>query len=279
MSNILKNISVVLPIHEINKETDLKFIKEAINSVFKDKNDVKPSNLTIVKTPASNLSETEITNLLDDPKNIEFIQFINNETNKTDYQSQINLFVETCQTDYFSILELDDQYSDIVFNNFDIYTKAYPKVSLFLPIIMESDNENKFQKFSSVEALTLGVSEINGIITHDALNKYSGFLLSGGLFKTSDYKAAGKLKSNIKISFLFEYLLRATHNGQIVMVIPKLGYLHKNGRPGSYLEKISEEGIDAQEVEFWYDVAKKEFFFLTDRNVSYKTVVVEDESR
>ena len=57
------------------------------------------------------------------------------------------------------------------------------------------------------------------------------------------------------------------------MTIPKLGYKHTNLREGSIFwnNKFGEEKMIEDEVKFWIQTAKKEFFFIEDRNIKYQS--------
>jgi hypothetical protein len=56
------------------------------------------------------------------------------------------------------------------------------------------------------------------------------------------------------------------------MVIPRIGYKHMNLREGSIFwnYKYSSKKLSTEEVKFWLDTAKKEYFFTNDREVKYK---------
>jgi hypothetical protein len=56
------------------------------------------------------------------------------------------------------------------------------------------------------------------------------------------------------------------------MTIPKLGYKHTNMREGSIFwnYKFGEEKMIEDEVSFWIQTAKKEYFFVEDRNIKYQ---------
>jgi hypothetical protein len=57
------------------------------------------------------------------------------------------------------------------------------------------------------------------------------------------------------------------------MTIPKLGYKHTNMREGSIFwnYKFGEEQMLEDEVKFWVQTAKKEYFFVNDRNIKYQS--------
>ena len=56
------------------------------------------------------------------------------------------------------------------------------------------------------------------------------------------------------------------------MTIPRLGYKHTTLREGSIFwnYKNGEDKIVEDEVRFWIQVAKKEYFFTDDRTIKYQ---------
>ena len=56
------------------------------------------------------------------------------------------------------------------------------------------------------------------------------------------------------------------------MSIPKIGYKHTNLRNGSIFwnYKNGEDALTPNEVKFWIDSAKKEYFFTNDRVIKYE---------
>ena len=57
------------------------------------------------------------------------------------------------------------------------------------------------------------------------------------------------------------------------MSIPRLGYKHTNMREGSIFwnYKNGESVLTDDEVKFWLQTAKKEYFFVDDRSIKYQT--------
>jgi hypothetical protein len=56
------------------------------------------------------------------------------------------------------------------------------------------------------------------------------------------------------------------------MTVPKIGYQHVNFRENSlfWLYKNSEtDKMSENEVKFWLDTAKKEYFFKNKRDITY----------
>jgi len=75
------------------------------------------------------------------------------------------------------------------------------------------------------------------------------------------------------LTFVYEFLLRLTYNSTSIMTIPKLGYKHTNMREGSIFwnYKFGENKMLEDEVKFWVQTAKKEYFFVNDRNIKYQS--------
>jgi hypothetical protein len=81
----------------------------------------------------------------------------------------------------------------------------------------------------------------------------------------------GGFKSSIKLTFVYEFLLRMTYNSVKIMTIPRIGYKHSNLRENSIFwdYKFGNQKLSEQEVKFWVSTAKKEYFFVDDRNIKY----------
>jgi hypothetical protein len=81
----------------------------------------------------------------------------------------------------------------------------------------------------------------------------------------------GGFKSSMKLTFVYEFLLRMTYNSVKIMTIPKIGYKHINMRPESIFwdYKNGSNKLSENEVKFWVSAAKKEYFFTSDRNIKF----------
>jgi hypothetical protein len=82
----------------------------------------------------------------------------------------------------------------------------------------------------------------------------------------------GMIKNNFKLTFGYEFLLRMTQNSVKFMTIPRIGYKHSNLREGSIFwnYKNGDDRLTEDEVKFWIDSAKKEYFFNTQREINYE---------
>jgi hypothetical protein len=256
----MKNITVLIPIQKISEDYK-EMLNKALESVEDFHNDVKVS----LVCPAE--VKKELTNL-SDKLEINFV--VNN--GKTDFCSQVNLGIEKCDTEWFTILEVDDQFKSIWLKSINDYRKIYSDVDVFLPIVKDINSEGTFVSFTNESAWAYGFTDMQGFIDNEVLLEYQNYQISGGLYRTQKIKDNGLLKENIKLTFGYEFLLRLTHNGVRVMIVPRVGYQHVNLREDSlfWLYKNDENSLlSEKEVKFWLDSAKKEFFFKNKRDVNY----------
>jgi hypothetical protein len=101
---------------------------------------------------------------------------------------------------------------------------------------------------------------------------YQNFQTSGMVIRKESFEKYGKFKSSMKLTFVYEFLLRMTYNSVNIMTIPKIGYKHLNLREGSIFwnYKNGSDILTHDEVKFWIESAKKEHFFTTDRQIKYE---------
>jgi GT2 family glycosyltransferase len=269
------NISVIIPIHTV---IDLdQYLPKALESVTK--NTVQPDEILIVRCACP-----EVTEFLsgydfgDMKKKIRIV-----ETKKTkEFAHMVNSAVEEVKTDYFSILEFDDEYSSIWFKNAVKYIKAYPDVDVFLSHVIDVNEKNEFVGTTNevtwslgfVQGMTPEESFSNlGFLDLEALKTFPNFQLSGAVIKKATFEDIGGIKNNLKLSFVYEFLLRMTYNGYKVMTIPKSGYKHMNMRPYSLFWRYRNDDrykLSQDEGKFWMQTAMKEYFFNFDREIKYE---------
>lgn len=260
----MKNITIILPVHSIINEYDL-MLKNSLGSVEDFHNDVK----VLIVCPKTIKKDVE--NSITDFENKLDISIIENKGD-TSFCGQVNLGIEKCDTEWFSILEIDDEYKPKWLKNMNEYMKTYTDVDVFLPIVKDVNVEGEFLSFTNESAWAYGFSEKQGYIDNEVLLDFQNYQTSGGLYKTSAIKENGSFKENIKLTFTYEFLLRLTHNGLKIMVVPKLGYQHVNFRENSVFWSYKNDDktkLSENEVKFWLDTAKKEFFFKNKREVNY----------
>jgi hypothetical protein len=257
----MKNITVILPVHRI-EESYRVMLDNSIKSVEQFYEDVK---LMIVCPPSIKSELNNLSDLLE-------INIVSNN-GKTDFCSQVNLGIEKCDTEWFSILEVDDEYKSIWLKSTNEYVKTYTDVDVFLPVVKDINNEGKFVSFTNESTWAYGFTEKQGFLDNEVLLDFQNYQISGGLYKTQIIKDNGSLKENIKLTFGYEFLLRLTHNNVKIMTVPRVGYQHLNFREDSLFWSYKNDEtkkLTEDEAKFWLETAKKEFFFKNKRDVNYE---------
>lgn len=259
----MNRISVILPVHEITEGTKPLF-DLAIKSLQSQK--VLPDAVIIV-TPENSDSVGILETY--DFGNIKPIVKILKNPGLTDYCSQINYGIDNCETEYVSLFELDDEYSNIWFKNVKEYIPHYPQVDVFMPIVADVNKDGQFIGTTNEAVWAHMFADDQGFLDNGALLSYQNFNISGSVIKKTAFEEYGKLKPSIKLTFGYEFLLRLTHNDSKVFTIPRFGYKHSNLRDGSLFDSYTKT-IDQDESQFWLKTAKKEYYWPQDRNIIYQ---------
>lgn len=255
----MKDITIIIPIHEYDEQIKDLLVR-SIKSV---------PNECIIHVIAPYNFEDKLHWLSDEYKNITvFTATDKNES--TDFCTLVNRGVSTCDTKWFSILEFDDEYTDIWFKNVEKYIEYKPDVSVLLPLEELNDfKKNTFVGYGNEAPWASSFSSEIGYIDNDCLQQFFDFYLTGGVFNTEDWLNQGGLKTSIKVTFWYEFLLRLTNNNKQVFVIPKLGYKHYVDRENS-LYDVYRKTVDEKESSWWFELAKQEQFYKNDRNKTYE---------
>lgn len=268
MNNTL-SLSVILPIKSSKAKDFDEFFEKAITSL---KNQlVKFEELVIVHTQEQSLidllngydfGDLNVTKLLWDKD--------------PNYGDQVNFGIKNAKGQWVSLFEFDDEYSSIWFKNVQKYIESFPEVQMFLPVVVETDEKGLFAGFTNEATFAANFSQEMGMLTNDTLQDYQNFQTAGSVFKKSIVEDFGGLKPSIKLTFIYEFLLRMTYNSVSIMTIPRLGYKHVNLREGSIFwnYKFGEHVMVEDEVKFWIQTAKREYFFTDDRSINYNTGTV-----
>lgn len=251
-----------MPLHKIDEQYE-QMLRNAIGSINNFQNDIK---LLIVcpKKVADNIKKLNLSNA------IETIYVTSAKT--YDFCTLVNLGITICDTEWFSILEVDDEYKPIWLKSMDEYMNVYPDVSVFLPVVKDVNTDGNFISFTNESLWAYGFSDKQGYLDNEILLDFQNYQISGGLYKTKVIIDNGMLKDNIKLTFGYEFLLRLTHNGVTIMTVPRVGYQHVNFRVDSLFWNYKNDEknmLSEEETYFWVDAAKKEFFYKNKRDINY----------
>ena len=254
-----KDITVIVPVHEWN-DTVKALFENAVNTIPAGANVlfVVPNNIKFsVDENMTKRFTGALTKLICD--------------GNTSFQHMVNSGIREVTTDWFSILEFDDEYSPIWFDNFIKYQEYNQQYNFFLPmndLYNVEDGKDEFVGNGNEAVWASSFSDEIGVIDNKSLEDFFDFYLTGGIFNTKAWNEVGGLKESIKVTFWYEFMLRATRKGENFYVVPKIGYSHVLGREGSLLMQYRKT-IDTKEADFWFKLAKKESFFDTDRKRTY----------
>lgn len=257
-------ITVIIPVHELNDITKPLFAN-AITSIKTQL--VRPDALLIVIPKNKELNDFMTSFDFRDLK--EIVSVVINE-GETDFASQINFGVANVKTEWFSVLEYDDEFANIWIKNAVEYKSKHTNIELFLPIVIDVDSSGNFIGLTNEAVWANSFSDELGVLDNTALLTYQNFNIDGMVIKKSVYDEVGGFKPSIKLTFIYEFLLRMTFKDVKVMVIPKFGYKHINQRSGSLFASYKET-LDPIEARWWLSTAKKEYFFKNDRKITYDT--------
>ena len=257
-------LSVILPLKSSVVRDFDEFFKKSIESITLQ--DILPTELIIVhseeETLVKYLNDFDFGSL-----NVKKIEF----KGEPNFSEQVNKGIENSSTEWNTILEFDDEFSKIWFKNVKKYVKIYNDVDVFMPIVVDVDNKSVFAGFTNEATFAANFSQEMGILTNETLLNYQNFQTSGMVFKKQIVEDFGGFKPSMKLTFVYEFLLRMTYNSVKFMTIPKIGYKHLNLREGSIFweYKNGKDILTENEVKFWVNSAKKEYFFSQDRNIKY----------
>jgi hypothetical protein len=278
------NISTIIPIHKYSDELSV-YLDKAIESVIMQENLAELPKIVLVY-PADlqdaivGFRDGVIRKHQDRGITTESFTLVPN-TGTTDYQSQVNLAVDNISTEYFSVLEFDDEYGTTFFRNVQKYIKSYPEVDIFLTMMIEVNEKNEGIKMTNETVWAqqfVGENGEMGYLNANALKQYTDFKLSGAVIKKSEFLNIGRYKANIRLTFMYELLLRALNNACKVFSIPRIGYKHLATRPDSMFDHFL-KNMPPIERKFWFDTAVKEANFITDRPIDMSRLlkVVEEK--
>jgi glycosyltransferase involved in cell wall biosynthesis len=265
MNNTL-SLSVILPIKSSKAKDFDEYFEKAISSLKNQQ--TKFEELVIIHTQEESLidilngydfGDLNVTKLLWDKE--------------PNYSDQVNYGIKNAKGEWVSLFEFDDEYSSIWFKNVQKYIESFPEVQMFLPVVVETDEKGLFAGFTNEATFAANFSQEMGILTNDTLQDYQNFQTAGSVFKKSIVEDFGGFKPSVKLTFIYEFLLRLTYNSVLIMTIPRLGYKHVNLREGSIFwnYKFGENKMVEDEVKFWIQAAKREYFFTDDRSIKYQS--------
>lgn len=189
----------------------------------------------------------------------------------------------------FSILEVEDAVGANWYNTANLFMQENSEVGFFFPMIRNLKN-GVLMGLMNEACWAEGIAEEAGKFDMNLLLRFNCINPLGAIYRIDKMKEYcqekdGRLypmKESIKVSHYYEFFLRMSYNDVKMMTIPRLGYdfrindvnefSHSSSKiPGNITNIPSDKGgMNTQEISFWVELAKKEYFFDEDRNKVYE---------
>lgn len=255
-----EDLTVIIPVDRLDDETKPLFDK-AVESIGKQAYGTR----IIVVGPKAELDKIKGK----ESERNKTLTLVKNED--INLPKQVNTAVQEVKTKYFTVLEYDDVFTEHWFENLDKYSEAYPGLFVYLPINEVFDHKNNDEPIGYLNepVWASSFSEKLGYFDGDSLMNYANINCTGGVFNKDEFVEIGGLKESIKLSFWYEFILRANHKSKSIYVIPKIGLKHCINRDGSLLD-IYKNTMTTEEADWWLKLAREEYFFKKDRKKTYQ---------
>jgi len=268
------NISIVLPVESSKHKNFSELFSSAVQSIHNQVKDCprRGKVLNDIELVVVHSGEESLLSIINEYDFSGLTTNIIHNTGETDFSTQVNLGVKNSTHEWVSLLEFDDEFSSIWFKNVSKYIDSYPDFDGFLPIVVDTDEKGVFAGFTNEATFAANMNTEIGVLTNEVLMNYQNFQTSGMVFRKNIFEDYGGFKKSMKLTFVYELLLRLTYNTVKFMTIPRIGYKHSNMREGSIFwdYKYGNNQLTQDEVKFWIDSAKKEYYFKEDRNIKYE---------
>lgn len=234
-------------------------------------------------------------------KTIEATLSLNYIIEKTDKHTFQGIFNEALnyailnKYEYFSVVEPEDVIDVNWYKTVLKYVAKKQETDGFMPITREISNGN-FLGFFNEACWVNSYAEVAGTFDLQLLMRFNCMNVTGVVFKTESIKMNSTeiegqfkaMKEDFKISYTYEFFLRMIYNDLKFFTIPRLGYEHRIDIPSESVEPFSSKiprnisnfpeekgGLSPEEVKFWIDAAKREYFIgRHDRPIEFEKKVV-----
>lgn len=214
------------------------------------------------------------------------------------YNKTFNLAIDNGY-EFMSLIEGEDSVSTKWFDIAQKYSEENSNIGIFLPLMRNSIN-GTVTGFLNEAAWAEGMSEEAGKIDVNLLLKYNCVNPLGAVYRVSniaEYSECEKdesdkaiqgsykpMKESMKITHYYEFFLRMVYNDVKVLTVSRLCYELKIVRKEIFTDStcklpqditsypVERGGISNEEGRFWFELAKKEYFFDEDRKKAYEPV-------
>ena len=86
----------------------------------------------------------------------------------------------------------------------------------FYRLVVDTDEKGVFRRFTNEATFAANMNSEIGVLTNEVLINYQNFQSSGMVFKKILFEDFGGFKKSMKLTFVYELLLRLTYNSVTV---------------------------------------------------------------
>lgn len=202
-----------------------------------------------------------------------------------------NLAIEN-KYEAFSVIEVEDAIGPNWYKIANLYMKENEDIGFFLPMVKSFKNGSLTGLMNEV-SWAEGMSEEAGKFDMNLLLRFNCANPLGALYRTSSIEEYSEekdgrfcpMKESIKLSHYYEFFLRMVYNDVKMMTVPRVGYefrvndksefKHSSSKVPNNITTIPKEngGMTPDQVSFWVELSKKEYFFDEDRCKTFSETI------
>lgn len=191
-----------------------------------------------------------------------------------------------------SLVEVGDLVGENCYKNASAYMDENEEVGFFLPMIKNWQNGGLVGLMNEA-SWAEGMAEEPGKFDMNLLLRFNCANPLGAVYRISELEKYSEeregvfypMKESVRISHYYEFFLRMAYNDVKMMTIPRIGYdfrvdnrqefSHTSSKIPNNLTSIAPEngGVSPQEISFWMELVKKEYFFDEDRSKTYSETI------
>jgi hypothetical protein len=305
-----KKLLVILPVKKLSDN----LLKECTYSLAQQNQKIdllvlyggdNDEELSLIKNildkPSITIDEKKIPDGPVEQKLIEATNSLNYVLEKTTNHTFQGIFNEALnysilnKYEYFSLVESEDVVDVNWYKTAMKYASKKEETDGFMPLTREVSNGN-FLGFFNEACWVDGYAEVAGTFDLQLLMRFNCVNITGAVFKTESIKTHSTeidgqfkaVKEDFKVSYSYEFFLRMIYNDLKFFTIPRMGYEHRIDIPSEIVEPFSSKiprnisvwpeekgGLSPEEVKFWVDAAKREYFIgRHDRPLKFEKKVV-----
>lgn len=263
----MEKVTYIVPIYKTDDES-VEYLKKSLNSLVLMMGSEEYNVIFAGTDEVIAKLKSVISDCVNDDK-VSYTNGYKSTNDETDALSVINYAINLVTSEYFCVLEFDDEFMPTAYKNFLKYSEAEPDASVYMNINILLDAKNDFNAIGFTNEIVWASSFADeyGYVDKEGLEAYADFNVTGAFINTEDFISVGRLKPSFGIVSWYEFLLRLTFNDKKVYVIPKIGYKHTVGRKDSLMETIANNKELSAKVPKLIELAKTECEYREEREL------------